>query len=189
MFPVGHPFLPCRPGNRRTGFPVLRLRPSDGTRISQVIFAQPLQVRGVGFYVNCFFHVSPFRSAARKRLLLIVAVCRRFAEEQSREGELQGGGVAIDHLPGDVQEDAVALLVRVIQRSVRHEEEVLRSQPEGVRRGGGDGGADLLKLDGRNGCAIVPVAHAINMKDMAVHHNTPFAIITAMSYRHGEQGR
>ena len=67
MFPVGHPFLPCRPGNRRTGFPALRLRPSDGTRVSQVIFAQPLQIRGIGFYVNCFFHVSPFRSAARKR--------------------------------------------------------------------------------------------------------------------------
>lgn len=45
---------------------------------------------------------------------LIVAVRRRFAEEQSRESELQGGGVAIDHLSGNVQEDASALLVRVV---------------------------------------------------------------------------
>ena len=54
----------------------------------------------------------------------IVAVCRSVAEEQSCKGKLQGCGVPIDHLPGDVQEDAVSLLVRVIQRTVRHEEEV-----------------------------------------------------------------
>lgn len=45
---------------------------------------------------------------------LIVAIGRRFAEEQSREGELLGGGVAIDHLLGNVQEDAVVVFVRVV---------------------------------------------------------------------------
>ena len=45
---------------------------------------------------------------------LIVAIGRCFAEEQPRESELQGGGVAIDHLLGDVQEDAVVVFVRVV---------------------------------------------------------------------------
>lgn len=115
-----------------------------GALFNEVVLAQTLQVRDIGFYVNCFFHVSPFRSAARMRLLLIVAVSHCFAEEEPREGELHGGGVAIDHLPGDVQEDAVALLVRVVQRPVRHEEEVLRGKSERICRDGGDGSADLL---------------------------------------------
>ena len=63
----------------------------SGALPNEFVLPQPLQVRGIDFYVHYLFHVSPFRSAARMRLLLIVAVCRRFAEEQSRECELQGG--------------------------------------------------------------------------------------------------
>ena len=116
----------------------------SGALPNEVVLPKPLQVRGSFFYVDYLFHVSPFRSAARMRLLLIVAVSHCFAEEEPREGELHGGGVAIDHLPGDVQEDAVALLVRVVQRPVRHEEEVLRGKSERICRDGGDGSADLL---------------------------------------------
>lgn len=48
-----------------------RPHPISGTQTAQVVLPQPLQVRGVGFYVHYLFHVSPFRSAARMRLLLI----------------------------------------------------------------------------------------------------------------------
>ena len=75
---------------------------------------------------------------------LIIVICGIIAEEQPRESELQGGGVTIDHLFWNVQEDAVILLVRVVQRAVRHEEEVLRSQIERVRRGGGNCSTYLL---------------------------------------------
>ena len=84
-----------------------------GASPNEVVLPKPLQVRGSFFYVHYLFHVSPFRSAARMRLLLIVAVSRSFAEEEPREGELQGGGVTIDHLFWNVQEDAVILFVRI----------------------------------------------------------------------------
>jgi len=93
--------------------------------------------------------------------LLIVAIGRRFAEEQSCEGELQGGGVAIDHLLGDVQEDAVVVFVRVVQRTVRHEEEVFRGQAEGVRGCGSDGSADLLQMNRCYRFAIAAFSHTI----------------------------
>jgi len=41
--------------------------------------------------------------------------------------------VAKEELLGDVQENAVVVLVRVAQRTVWHEEEIRRGQPEGVR--------------------------------------------------------
>ena len=44
----------------------------------------------------------------------IILVRRRVAEEESGEGELEGGGVAIDHLAGDVQIDGVALVVHIV---------------------------------------------------------------------------
>ena len=73
------------------------------------------------------------------RLLLIVAESRSFAEDQSRERELPRDRIAIDRLFRDVQEDAVVVLVCVkVQRTVRHEEEVLGGQAEGVGGGGGD---------------------------------------------------
>ena len=55
---------------------------------------------------------------------LIVAERRRTAVEQPRERELQGGGVPIDHLPGNVQENVAPFLVHVFQGAVRHEEEI-----------------------------------------------------------------
>lgn len=109
-----------------------------GASPNEVVFAQPKEVGyDVGLWEKS--HSCPYNHC-----LLIVAVSRCFAEEQPRESELQGGGVPIGHLPGDVQEDAVSLLVRVVQRAVRHEEEVLRSQIERVRRGGGNCGTYLL---------------------------------------------
>lgn len=59
----------------------------SGASPSEVVLAQPLQVRGFGFYVHNLTHVFLFRPTARMRLLLIVAVCRSFAEEQSSESE------------------------------------------------------------------------------------------------------
>lgn len=111
---------------------------------------------------------------------LQVAVCRPIAEEQSRECELQGGGVTIDHLPGDVQEDAVVVLVRVVQRTVRHQEEVFRGQPERVRGGGGDVRADLLKLDGCSPQTIVTRTNTINVNKLTVHHHASFAIFSTV---------
>ena len=151
-----------------------------GASPNEVVLAQPLQVRGFAFYVNYFFHVSPFRSAARMRLLLIVAVCRRFAEEQTRESELQSGGVTIDHLFWNVQEDAVILFVRVVQRAIRHEEEVLRCQIKCVCCGSRNFCTNLLKLDGCSPQAIVTCTNTINMNKLTVHHYTSFAIFTTV---------
>ena len=64
-------------------------------------------------------------STISPQILLVVTVRRPVTEEQPRERELLRGGVPIDHLPGDVQEDVVALFVLVIQGAVRHEEEIL----------------------------------------------------------------
>ena len=41
--------------------------------------------------------------------MLIILVRRRGAEEESGEGKLEGGGVTIDHLGGDVLPRAVPL--------------------------------------------------------------------------------
>ena len=113
-----------------------------------------------------------FPATRMRNQLLIVAVSRCFAEKQSRESELQGGGVTIDHLSGNVQEDTVPLFVRVVQRAVRHEEEVLRGQVERVRGGGGDGGADLLKLDGGSKPAVVAEPHAVQMNHFPIVQDT-----------------
>ena len=152
-----------------------------GASPNEVVLAQPIEVGyDIGLWVGS--HNCPYNDC-----LLIIAVRRRFAEEQSREGELHGGGVAINHLPRDVQEDAVALLVRVIQRSVRHEEEVLRSQPESVRGGGGDGGADLLQLDGGGEPTVVAEPHAVQMDVLPTVQNTSVAGFSIVPYTHNEQ--
>ena len=46
--------------------------------------------------------------------MLIILVSRRGAKEESGEGELEGGGVAIDQLAGNVQIVVVVLLVHVV---------------------------------------------------------------------------
>lgn len=81
--------------------------------------------------------------------MLIVTIFRDIREEQPREGELLRGGVPDDQLRRDVEENPVVVLVRVVQRAVRHQEEVLRGQPERVRGGGGDIAAVLIQGDGR----------------------------------------
>ena len=85
------------------------------------------------------FVLSIYKSKSLK-----IAVSRCFAEEQPRERELLRDAVPIDQLRRNVQEDAPAFLVRVVQRAVWHEEKVLRGQTEGVRGGGGHGGGDLV---------------------------------------------
>lgn len=91
----------------------------SGASYNEPVLAQPIEVGyDIGLWVRS--HSCPYNHC-----LLNVAIRSCFAEEQSRESELQGGSVPIGHLPGDVQEDAVALLVRVVQRAIRHKEEVL----------------------------------------------------------------
>ena len=70
-----------------------------------------------GDAVHCVSTISP-------QIRLVVAVRRPVAEEQSRECKLQGGGVPIDHLPGNVQEDVDPFLIHVIQGTAWHEEEI-----------------------------------------------------------------
>ena len=94
---------------------------------------------------------------------LIVTVRRRAAVEQPRERELLRGGVPIDHLPGNVQENVAPFLVHVFQGAVRHEEEIQRSQSESVRGCGGDGGTYLLNMDGCCCRAIVAFSHTIHV--------------------------
>lgn len=74
-----------------------------------------------------FFHSWRKKAYELNHIVLsVVAIRCAVAVEQPREGELPRGAVTIDQLRGNVQEDAVALLVRVVQRAVRHQEEVLR---------------------------------------------------------------
>ena len=77
-------------------------------------------------------------------MFLIIAVRRPVTEEQPRERELLRGGVAEDQLTRNVQEYSVVMLIRVVQRTVRHEEEILRGQSERVRGRGGDVSAGLV---------------------------------------------
>ena len=94
---------------------------------------------------------------------LIVAVCRSFAVEQSRKGELPRSTVTKDQLPGDVQEDAVALLVRVVQRAVRHVKEVLRGQVKRVCGNSRDIQAVLLEPYGSGNRTVGAVTLAVDM--------------------------
>ena len=77
-------------------------------------------------------------------------IIRRFSGvEQPSEGELEGGGVALHQLRGDVEVGIVPTLARA-QRPRRHVEKVKARQPERVRCRGRDGRAYLLKGD--RGC-------------------------------------
>ena len=78
-------------------------------------------------------------------ILSIVFKLRFLGDGQAGEGELAGGGVAVNQLRGDVEEDAVVILVHIVERARRHVEEVLRGQPEGVHRRGHQVRADLLE--------------------------------------------
>lgn len=67
-----------------------------------------------------------------KVVSLQIAVCRLAAEKQPCESELQGGGVAIDQLSGNVQVGVQTRLIHIVQRTVRHQEEVPRGEIERV---------------------------------------------------------
>lgn len=80
----------------------------SGASYNEPVLAQPIEVGyDIGLWVRS--HSCPYNHC-----LLNVAIRRRFAEEESRECELKGGSVAIDHLFWNVQEDAVVLFVRII---------------------------------------------------------------------------
>lgn len=80
----------------------------SGASYNEPVLAQPIEVGyDIGLWVRS--HSCPYNHC-----LLNVAIRSCFAEEQSRESELQSGGVAIDHLSGNVQEDAVLFFVHVL---------------------------------------------------------------------------
>ena len=81
---------------------------------------------------------------------ILIVIIRWFASvEQPSEGELEGGGVALHQLRGDVEVSIVPTLARA-QRPRRHVEEIFARQPERVRGRGCDVRAYLLKGD--RGC-------------------------------------
>ena len=90
-------------------------------------------------------------------------IIRRFAGvKQPGEGELEGGGVALHQLRGDVEVRIVAALARA-QRPRRHVEEIFARQPERVRGRGRDGRAHLLKGDRGSNITLTSVTLAIHM--------------------------
>jgi len=93
----------------------------------------------------------------------IVRVFRHRGEKQPSECELLRDAVPIDQLLRYVQINSVVVLVRVVQRAIRHIEEVVCGQTECVRGGGGDGGADLNQRDGSGLYADMTVSHTIKM--------------------------
>ena len=112
---------------------------------------------------------------------LIVTVCRCITEEQSRKGELLGGGVPIYQLPRNVQENAIVILVRVVQRTIGHEEEVLRGQPEGVSGGGGDVSINHVKSYLSHKIAVVSVPNTIAVNEFSFVKDAPRTILTIVS--------
>ncbi len=126
------------------------------------------------YFLSTFLQIiaSTFPSLVRVQLF--------FGDGQAGEGELEGGGVAPDQLRGDVEEDAVVVLVRVVERARRHVEEVLRGQPEGVHSRGHQVCADLLQLDRRRGRTVVALAHTVHVNHMPVVHNTSVTVSPVM---------
>ena len=159
----------------------------SGASPNEVVLPKPLQVRGFGFYVHNLTHVFLFRPTARMRRLLIVAVRRRVAEEQPRERELLRDAVPIDLLRRNVQEDAVVVLVRVVQRTVRHHEEVLRGQTERVRGGGRDVGAGYVEGHLGYRTAIMAVTHTFLVYPLPIFEGTPRTSLAIMSQISGKQ--
>ena len=117
----------------------------------------------------------------------IILIQRSRCDGQAGEGELEGGVVAVNHLRGDVKEDAVVVLVHIVERARRHVEEVLRGQPEGVYRRGHQVRADLLELDRRRGRTIIAVTLAVYVNKLAEIHYTPRAIAATMPYMDTKQ--
>ncbi len=112
--------------------------------------------------------------------LSIILIQRSRCDGQAGEGELEGGGVAVNQLRGDVEEDAVVVLVHIVERARRHVEEVFRGQPEGVHRRGHQVCADLLQLDRRRGRTVGALAHTVHVNHMPVVHNTSVTVFPVM---------
>ena len=90
-------------------------------------------------------------------------IIRRFSGvEQPCEGELEGGGVALHQLRGDVEVGVVPTITRA-QRPRRHVEEIFARQPERVRGRGRDVRANLLKGDRGCNITLTSVTLAIHM--------------------------
>ena len=90
-------------------------------------------------------------------------IIRRFAGvKQPREGELEGGGVALHQLRGDVEVSIVPTLARA-QRPRRHVEKVKARQLERVRGRGHIAIARQRNGDFGRNHTLVTVPLAINM--------------------------
>ena len=110
----------------------------------------------------------------------LIAIHRSFAEGDAGEGELEGGGVAPDELCGDVQKGELRIF-RIMQRSRRHVEEVLRGEVKGVHRGGSKSGRQVLKNHFGHFTALVPIIHAVHMHPLPVHRHTTAAVPSVMA--------
>ena len=108
-------------------------------------------------------------------MLLFVRVFRIIREEQPREGELLRGRVTIDQLRRDVEENPVVVLVRVVQRTVRHHEEIFRGQPESVRGGSSDVRAVYRDVHPSHCSTTVTMMHTIAMDHFTIIHHATWA--------------
>lgn len=108
-------------------------------------------------------------------MFLLIAIQRSFAEGESSEGELEGGGVAPDELCGDVQKGELRIF-RIMQRSRRHVEEVLRGEVKGVQRGYVPGIPDIVQGDSCDKLADVAMTLAILVDSFAEVHYTSRAV-------------
>ena len=102
---------------------------------------------------------------------LIVIIFRLVGVGQPREGELEGGGVALHQLRRDVEVRIVAALTRA-QRPRRHVEKVKAREPECVRGRGRDGCTYLL--EGYRGSLTAVMTNTLtrNMGALTVNYNT-----------------
>ncbi len=120
--------------------------------------------------------------------MLIVRIQWRGRKRQPRERKLQRGGVTPDQLFRNVQVDAIVVLVCVVQRTVRHQEEVVRSEVEGVRGRRGHKRARLLHNHRSRPVADMSVAHAIKMTLFAIYGDTaPSTVGVKVADIYGEQ--
>ena len=114
------------------------------------------------------------------QMSLIVTVYCSVAERQPRERELQGGSVPIDRLRRDVQEEVVPFLILIIQRAIRHKEEVPRGQTERVCGRGGDNGAGLRYGHSGGYGAFSSYTLTFNMIKLAINHYTTRTVVAIM---------
>ena len=120
-------------------------------------------------------------------LLSLITIQRRLGDGESCEGELEGGGVAPDQLRVDVEEDAVVVPVRVVERARRHVEEVLRGQPEGVHRRGHQVCADLLERNAGTLEAFASRPLAVHVPQPPVDKHASRTVLAVMAHGSDQQ--